>query len=42
MPTSEKKPEGLNAAYKFTVVPETVGLNAIELSAYYRQKGLYP
>ena len=42
MLASEKKPEGWNAADKFTVVLETVGFNATELSAYCRQKGLYP
>ena len=39
---SEKEPEGWSAADKFTVVLETAGLNATELSAYCRQKGLYP
>ena len=42
MPASEKEPEGWSAADKFTVVLETAGLNATELSAYCRQKGLYP
>jgi transposase-like protein len=31
---SEKDPEGWSAADKFTVVLETAGLNAMELSAY--------
>ena len=42
MPASEKEPEGWSAADKFTVVLETAGLNATELSAYCRQKGLDP
>ena len=42
VPASEKEPEGWSAADKFTVVLETAELNATELSAYCRQKGLYP
>ena len=42
VPAPEKEPEGWSAADKFTVVLETAGLNATELSAYCRQKGLYP
>ncbi len=42
MPASEKEPEGWSAADKFTVVLETAGLNATELSAYCRERGLYP
>ena len=42
VPASEKEPEGWSAADKFTVVLETAGLNATELRAYCRQKGLYP
>ena len=42
MTASEKEPEGWNTADKFTVVQETPGLNSTELSAYCRQKGLYP
>ena len=42
VPATEKEPEGWSAADKFTVVLETAGLNATELSAYCRQKGLYP
>ena len=42
VPASEKEPEGWSAADKFTVVLETAGLNTPELSAYCRQKGLYP
>ena len=37
VPASEKEPEGWSAADKFTVVLETAGLNATELSAYCRQ-----
>ncbi len=42
MPASEKDPAGWGATDKFTVVLETAGLNATELSAYYRKRGLYP
>ena len=42
VPASEKEPEGWSAADKFTVVIETAGLNATELSAYCRERGLYP
>ena len=42
VPASEKEPEGWSAADKFTVVLETVGLKATELSAYCRDRGLYP
>jgi transposase len=42
VPASEKEPEGWSAAYKFTVVLETARLNATELSAYCRERGLYP
>jgi transposase len=42
VPASEKDPEGWGATDKFTVVLETAGLNAIELSAYCRERGLYP
>lgn len=42
MPASEKDPDGWSAADKFTVVLETAGLNATELSAYCREQGLYP
>lgn len=41
VPASEKEPEGWSAADKFTVVLETAGLNATELSAYCRERGLY-
>ena len=41
-PASEKGPEGWNAADKFTVVLESAGLNATELSAYCRERGLFP
>ena len=42
VPSSEKEPEGWSAADKFTVVLESAGLNATELSAYCRERGLYP
>ena len=42
VPASEKEPEGWSAAVKFTVVLESAGLNATELSAYCRERGLYP
>jgi transposase len=42
VPASEKDPEGWGATDKFTVVLETTGLNATELSAYCRERGLYP
>ena len=42
VPASEKEPEGWGATDKFTVVLETAGLNATELSGYCRERGLYP
>jgi transposase len=42
VPASEKEPEGWGATDKFTVVLETAGLNATELSAYCRERGLFP
>lgn len=42
VPASEKDPEGWGATDKYTVVLETAGLNATELSAYYRERGLFP
>ncbi|MFW6731884.1 MAG: hypothetical protein ACODUE_09160 [Synechococcus sp.] len=36
VPASQKNPEGWSAADKFTVVLESAGLNATELSAYCR------
>ena len=39
VPASQKDPEGWRAADKFTVVLETAGLNATELSAYRRERG---
>lgn len=38
----EKDPEGWCTTNKFTVVLETDGLNTTELSAYCRERGLYP
>jgi transposase-like protein len=42
VPASEKAPEGWSATDKFTVVLETDGLNATELSTYCRERGLFP
>lgn len=41
LPSSEKNPEGWDATDKFTVVLKTAGLNATQLSAYCRERGLY-
>lgn len=40
VPASEKEPEEWSASDKFTVVLETAGLNATELGAYCRVRGL--
>jgi transposase len=37
-----KDPEVWSATDKFTVVLETAGLNATELSTYCRERGLFP
>jgi len=42
VPASEKEPEGWSDAGKFTVVLESAGLNATELSAYSRERSLFP
>ena len=42
VPASQKDPEGWGAADKFMVVLETAAFNATELSAYCRERGLYP
>jgi transposase-like protein len=42
VPAIDKDPEGWGATDKFTVVLEIAGLNATELSAYFRERGLYP
>jgi len=42
VPASEKDPGGWTAADKFTVVLESAGFNATELSAYCRERGLFP
>jgi len=42
VPASEKDPGSWTAADKFTVVMDTAGLNATELSAYCRERGLFP
>ena len=39
---SEKDPEGWTAVDKFTVVLESSEFNATELSAYCRERGLFP
>lgn len=39
---SEKAPEGWSSEDKFTVVLERAGLNATELGAFCRERGLYP
>ena len=41
VPAFQKDPEGWGAADKFTVVVETIGLNATELGGYCRERGLY-
>ena len=41
VPASEKDPEGWTATDKFKVVLETADLNGTELSAYYRERGLF-
>ncbi len=42
VPAPEKDPESWCATDKFTMVLETDGLNATELSAYCRERGLFP
>ena len=42
VPASKKEPDGWSAADKFTVVLETAWLNATELGAYCRERGLFP
>jgi transposase-like protein len=42
MPDGDRTPAGWSAADKFAAVVETAALNEAELSAYCRQKGLYP
>ena len=42
VPAYEGDPEGWGATDKLTVVIETAGLNAPELTAYCRERGLYP
>ena len=41
-PASEKGLEGWNAAVKLTLMLECAGFNATELSAYCRERGLFP
>jgi transposase len=42
VPAFEKDPDGWSAADRVAVVLETAGLNATELSAYCRERWLYP
>jgi transposase len=42
VPASENEPDGWSAADKFTEVLDSAALNATELSAYCRVRGLYP
>ena len=41
VPASDKDPDRWSAADKFTVVLETAGFNATELSSYCRERGLF-
>ena len=40
MSAFEKEPDGLSATFKFSMVIETAGLNATELSYCFRERGL--
>ena len=42
VPVSEKEPDGWSATDKFTVVMESDDFNETELSAYCRERGLFP
>ncbi len=42
MPDGDSSPQGWAAVDKFSAVIETAAMNEAELSAYCRQKGLYP
>jgi transposase-like protein len=42
VPASEKDPDRWSTADKFTVLLETAGLNVTVLSAYCRERGLFP
>jgi transposase-like protein len=42
LPDGDSTPSGWTAADKFAAVVETAALNEAELSAYCRQRGLYP
>lgn len=42
LPDGDSQPEGWRSADKFAAVLETAALNEAELSAYCREKGLYP
>ena len=41
VPASEKDPDRWSAADKFTLVRESAGLNATELSSFCRERGLF-
>jgi transposase-like protein len=40
VPATQKEPEGWSTPDKFTVVLESAGINATELGAYCRERGL--
>lgn len=42
LPDGEKTPQGWGSADKFAAVVETAAMNEAELSAYCRERGLYP
>lgn len=42
LPNGDNTPSGWSAADKFAAVVETAAMNEAELSAYCRQRGLYP
>ena len=42
VPATQNEPEGWGPLDKFTVVLETAGMNATELGAYCRERGLFP
>ena len=42
LPDGDQSPEGWSAADKFAAVVETAALNEAELSAWCRERGLYP
>jgi hypothetical protein len=42
VPGGKKLPDGWSAEAKFAVELETAALSEIELSEYFRRKGMYP